>query len=133
MQKEKNNSNNTNVLANTGAVRCAIYARCAYDVPTEDSNSVAEQIRTCTEYARKQGWEPVREFVQSDVGASGVSLMGCKSLLQLVDVAAREPRPFDCVLIADISRLGRSMDRVIQVPPCVSRSWCIRPSSTRRM
>ena len=114
MQKEKSKPNNTSVVAKNGAVRCAIYSRCATNVSTEDQNSVAEQIRACTDYTHNQGWEVVREFVQSDVGAFGVSLTGCKSLLQLVDVAAREPRPFDCVLVADISRLGRSMDRVFK-------------------
>lgn len=110
MKNDKNNSNKPTVVAN--GVRCALYARCASDVPTEDPNSVAEQIRTCTEYAEKQGWTVVGGFVQTDIGASGLSLTGCKSLMHLLEAAQRQRRPFDCVLVADISRLGRGLDRV---------------------
>jgi hypothetical protein len=113
MQKRLSKSNNINVVANRGAVRCAIYARCASG-RIEDS-SAAEQISACTEYARKQGWEVAEEFVQTDIGAHGISLTGCKSLMHLFDAARSVPRPFDCVLVADISRLGRSLDRVIKL------------------
>ena len=74
MQKDKSKSNNTNVVANEGAVRCAIYA----DVPTEGPNSVAEQIRTCTEYALKRGLKVAQQFVQSDIRVSGVSFTGSR-------------------------------------------------------
>lgn len=113
MKNDKNNSNKSTVVANGGAVRCAIYARCASGRP-EDSNA-AEQIRTCTEYAEKQGWEVAGQFVQTDIGASGISFTGCKSLMHLLEAAKKQPRPFDCVLVADISRLGRSLDRVTKL------------------
>jgi hypothetical protein len=112
MKTNKNNSNNPTVVPAPAVVRCAISARCATDVPTEDPNSLPEQIRTCTEYALKRGWEVTREFVQSDI-RSGVSPKECTFLLQLLEAAQREHRPFDCVLIADMSRLGRNLGRVI--------------------
>ena len=113
MQKEKSKSKNTHVVANTGAVRCAIYARCAPG-RHEDSNA-EEQIRTSTEYAENHSWSVAEEFVQTDIGASGSSLTGCKSLTHLLESAQNEPRSFDCVLVADISRLGRSLDRVTKL------------------
>jgi DNA invertase Pin-like site-specific DNA recombinase len=113
MKGSRTNTNDTNLEVKTGTIRTAIYARCASGRP-EDSNA-AEQIRACTEYAQKQGWEVAGEFVQTDIGASGVSLTGCKSLMHLLEVAQRVRRPFDCVLVADISRLGRSLDRVTKL------------------
>jgi site-specific DNA recombinase len=113
MKNDKNNSNNLDVVPNPGVVRCAIYARYASGRP-EDSNA-AEQILTCKEYAEKQGWKVAEPFVQTDIGASGISLTGCKCLMHLVEAAQREHRPFDCVLVADISRLGRSLDRVTKL------------------
>lgn len=89
-------------------IRCAIYARCA----AANLTSLAEQIKKCAEYAEKQGWTIAREFVLADNGASGVSLTGCTSLARLLEGAMAIPRPYDCVLLADISRLGRSFDRV---------------------
>jgi len=113
MKNSHTRANNTNPEVRTDAIRTAVYARCASGVP-EDSNA-AQQIRTCTEYAEKQGWKVAGEFVQTDIGASGVSLTGCKSLMHLLEAAQRTPRPFDCVLVADISRLGRSLDRVTKL------------------
>lgn len=115
MKNDKNNSSNPSIVPCPGVVRCAIYARCATDVPTEDPHSVAEQIRRCTEYALKRRWEVAQEFVRSDIRASGVSPTECTSLLQLLEVESGEPRPFDCVLVAETSRLGRSIDRVLKL------------------
>src|SRR5579864_7865255 len=113
MKNTRTNANNTNPEVRTDTIRAAIYARCASGVP-KDSNA-AQQIRMCTEYAEKQGWRVAGTFVQTDIGASGVSLTGCQSLMHLLEAAQREPRPFDCVLVANISRLGRSLDRVTKL------------------
>jgi hypothetical protein len=104
--QNQSSSKKENFVANAKANRCAIYARCALGA-AEHSNA-AEQIRTCTEYAEKQGWEVAGEFAQTDIGASGVSLTGCKSLMHLLEAAQRVRRPCDCVLVADISDLAAS-------------------------
>jgi DNA invertase Pin-like site-specific DNA recombinase len=108
--QNQSSSKKEDFVANAKANRCAIYARCALGAP-EHSNA-AEQIRTCTEYAEKQGWKVAEQFVQTDIGASGISFTGCKSLMHLLEAAQSESRPFDCVLVADTSRLGRNLDRV---------------------
>jgi DNA invertase Pin-like site-specific DNA recombinase len=100
-------------LLRSGVTRCAIYTRSCS--ATADVNSVAEQIRKCTGYAEKRGWDVAQEFVRTDIGASGIPLTECNSLMHLLEAAQEERRPFDCVLIADISRLGRSLDRVIKL------------------
>lgn len=113
MKGSRTNTNDTDLELRTGTTRTAIYVRYASGVP-EVSNA-ADQISACTEYAQKQGWKIAEEFVQTDIGAPGISLMECKSLLHLLEVAEKEPRPIDCVLVADISCLGRSLDRVIKL------------------
>src|SRR5258708_28203597 len=113
MKNNRTSAKNINPEVSTDSLRAAIYARCASGLP-EDSNAAA-QIRACTEYAEKQGWKVAGESVQSDIGASGNSLTRCQSLMHLLEAAHRVPRPFDCVLVADISRLGRSLDVVTKL------------------
>lgn len=113
MKGSHTNTNATNLEVKTGTIRTAIYARCASGGPA-DLNA-AEQIRACTEYAQKQGWQIARDFVQNDIGSCGPALTESTSLLHLLEAAQKSPRLFDCVLVADISRLGRSLDRVIKL------------------
>jgi DNA invertase Pin-like site-specific DNA recombinase len=95
--------------------RCAIYVRCATDLPTSASNSTANQIRKCTEYAEKQGWKIVQELVVTDVGVSGTSVVGRNGLQQLMATAKQRPRSFDLVLIADTSRLCRNLEGALRL------------------
>lgn len=110
MKKTIANSEKTNP-----EVRCAIYARSASDFQKPNSNSIAKQIRSCTEHARNQGWEIVKESVGSDVAVSGASLVKRHALRSLMDAAERRPRAFDRVLIADMSRLARNVDDLLQI------------------
>jgi DNA invertase Pin-like site-specific DNA recombinase len=89
--------------------RCAIYARCATDVPKSDSNSIAKQIRICTEYAEQRRWPILKEFVGTDVAVSGTSLAGRDALKSLMEAAEKQPQAFERVLIADRSRLARQI------------------------
>jgi DNA invertase Pin-like site-specific DNA recombinase len=95
--------------------RCAVYARCATDVPKSDSNSIAKQIRTCTEYAEQRQWPILKEFVGTDVAVSGASLAGRDALKSLMEAGAKQPRAFDRVLIPDMSRLARNLDALLQI------------------
>jgi DNA invertase Pin-like site-specific DNA recombinase len=113
MENNHTNANNTSPEVSTDTIRAAIYARCASGLPKD--STAAQQIRTCIEYAEKRGWKVVGELLQIDIGASGMSLTGCKSLLHLLEAAHRERRQFDCVLVAGISRLSRSLDRVTKL------------------
>jgi len=113
MENNDTNPNTTHPEVRTDAIRAAIYARCASGAP-EHSNA-AEQIRTCKEYAEKQGWKVATEFVQTDVSASGVSLTGRTCLMYLLEAAQKSLRPFDCVLVADISQLGHSLERLTKL------------------
>jgi DNA invertase Pin-like site-specific DNA recombinase len=80
----------------------AIYSRFSTDKQNE--SSIADQIRTCTEFARENQISVVADY--SDEGISGAALgnrPGAKAILE----AAFEGQ-FDVVLVTDLSRLSRS-------------------------
>jgi DNA invertase Pin-like site-specific DNA recombinase len=104
--------------------RCAIYARCATDVPTSDSNSTANQVRSCTEYAELQGLKIVNKSVVTDVAVSGDSIVGRNGLKKLMATAKQRPRSFDLVLIADTSRLFTQFGRGSASCEDARDQWC---------
>jgi len=94
-------------------IRCAAYLRYSDDIcsPT----SIEDQLRNCTELAEARGWKILPEYVRRDAGISGEALMTRPGILSLLQDAKRKPRPFDCVLIDDTSRLGRNLSDVLKV------------------
>ena len=50
-------------------MRCAIYARYSSDLQRE--SSVEDQIRNCREFAKRQGWIILEDYVRSDQAVSG--------------------------------------------------------------
>jgi len=67
----------------TKPLRAALYARFSTDMQRDAS--IDDQIRTCHDYAEKQGMEVVEVF--SDKAMSGASLMrsGIQNLLRSAD------------------------------------------------
>jgi site-specific DNA recombinase len=89
--------------------RCAIYARYSSDMQRE--SSIEDQIRKCRDYAVKQGWIVVEEYVLYDQAISGAVFDERTSIQRLLTVAEEErPRPFDVLLIDDTSRLARNVE-----------------------
>jgi site-specific DNA recombinase len=83
-------------------VRAAIYSRFSTD--RQNESSVVDQVRVCTEYAARQGWQAIQQF--EDQGISGAVLGNRPGILRLQEwVFARS---FDVVLVTDLSRLSRS-------------------------
>ena len=87
--------------------RCAIYARYSSDLQRE--SSIEDQLRKCREFASKQGWSIAEDYVVSDQAVSGAALFGRDSLQFLLTAAKRRPKPFDCLLVDDSSRLTRNL------------------------
>jgi DNA invertase Pin-like site-specific DNA recombinase len=54
-------------------------------------------------------------YVLSDIDASGFTLQGRKGLLSLLAAAKRQPRPFDCLLVDNTSRLSRHPVHVLHL------------------
>ena len=86
------------------AARCAVYAR--YSSEKQNPLSVDQQIRKCREFADPHNMRILDEYIFADEAITGATddRPGLRALLS----AAREtPRPFDCILIDDTSRLSR--------------------------
>lgn len=96
----------------TNSKRCAIYSRYSSDL--QRPSSIEDQVRKCRqECERHDGWSVVEEWVVADREVSGRSLVGRDALTALKEAAKMNPRPFDCVLIDDTSRLGRNLPDVL--------------------
>src|SRR5258706_16133027 len=87
--------------------RCAIYARYSSDLQRE--SSIEDQIRKCREFAAARGWEVLEDYIRFDQAVSGSALTGRDALQFLVGAAKHRPKPFDCLLVDDSSRLTRNL------------------------
>lgn len=83
-------------------MKAAIYSRFSTDRQTD--SSIADQVRVCTEYAARQGWQIVERF--EDQGISGAALGNRPGVLKMQEAALA--RRFDALLVVDLSRLSRS-------------------------
>ena len=77
--------------------------------------SIEDQTRNCREEAERNGWTVLDDYVRSDSAQSGSSLAERLGLISLLEDAKKEPRPFDCLLIDDTSRLGRNLPDVLNL------------------
>src|SRR5260370_28090386 len=107
MHTNNRSSEQTSVIPRGQPVRCAIYTRCASSEQSADA--IENQIRRCTEYAKRAGWTVLQAFVRADVAVSGTSFAKSDALRSLMEAAEKRPRAFDRVLIADMARLARHL------------------------
>src|SRR5262249_30741865 len=84
--------------------RVTIYARRS-DVSGDKERSIAEQIAACRRWAEEGGPTVVR--VVEELG-SGVTGIDRSRFVAMIEDAERKPRPFDVVVVLDISRFGRA-------------------------
>ena len=88
-------------------MRCAIYARYSSDLQREAS--IEDQIRKCRDFAARQGWAVLEEYVCADRATSGAELSKRLALQSLVAACKRKPHPFERILVDDSSRLARNL------------------------
>ena len=84
--------------------RVAIDARRS-DTSGDRDRSLPEQVSACRRWAEERGHEVAR--VYEELG-SGVTGSGRPVFLSVIEDAERKPRPFDLVLVLDVSRFGRA-------------------------
>jgi site-specific DNA recombinase len=92
------------------ALQCAFYER--YVTAMQRPAPIEDQLRPCREFAEGKGWEILPEHFYTDVAVSGTHWNARTELHRLERVAKRHPRPFDCVLMDDFSRVGRNQTDV---------------------
>ena len=84
----------------------AIYARVSSEKQDIDL-SISAQLRALREYASRNGYDVVREFV--DEAESGRSALR-PAFKEMVSMARRPSRPFDLILVWKYSRFARSRE-----------------------
>jgi site-specific DNA recombinase len=105
----------TNVTAaddDSPTIRCATYTR--YSSDQQRKTSTEDQIRNCRAGADGKGWDVLDEFIRSDEELTGRTIVGREGLADLIRLAMQRPKPFDCILIDDTSRLGRYLPDVLR-------------------
>ena len=85
-----------------GPIRAAQYLRMSSD---NQRYSTENQQNAIAEYAKAHGYDVVATYI--DAGKSGLSLKGRDALKQLLSDALAVNRPFDAILVLDVSRWGR--------------------------
>lgn len=106
------NSTFARKTAGPGArVRCAFYGRIATDAARR--TSIEDQLRTCTEFADSRGWEIDADHIYGDVGRSGTNQKDRVGLQALKAAVEKTPRPFDCILVEDMSHLARNQASIL--------------------
>jgi DNA invertase Pin-like site-specific DNA recombinase len=94
-------------------MRCAIYSRYSSDLQRD--SSIEDQTRNSREFASRQNWTVVDEYVLSDSAISGAATAGRKALDTLIAAATSNPRPFDRILVDDTSRLARNVGDALKI------------------
>jgi len=84
-----------------------MYKRYSSDLQRD--SSIEDQDRKCREYASRRGWTVLEDYVRSDEAVTGAAMVCRSALKSLLEDAKRKPRPFDCILIDDTSRLARNV------------------------
>lgn len=83
----------------------AIYAR--YSTDKQDARSIEDQVRRCSEYAKKHDLKVVHVF--SDEAISGSHLERPQFQLLLEEAKQARKRRFSAVVVDDLSRLSRDL------------------------
>jgi len=84
--------------------RVAIYARRS-DESGDRDRSIVEQVDLCRRWAEERGFPVVRVYEELGSGTSGDDR---PIFCSMVEDAQRKPRPFDTILVLDVSRFGRT-------------------------
>ena len=85
-------------------MRAVIYARVSSDSQDVDL-SISAQLRALREYAAKQGYQILREFV--DQAESGRTASR-PAFLEMIALAKTKPPPFDALLVWKLNRFSRN-------------------------
>jgi site-specific DNA recombinase len=84
--------------------RVAIYAQYSSDL--QSPTSIDDQLRLCRADAERQGWTVVTTFEDRAVSGGGVHR---RPGYELLTAALSPARPFDLILVEDLSRLTREI------------------------
>ena len=92
-------------------MRCAIYAR--YSSDRQSPTSIDDQVRSCRDFAERNGWNVSDANIYSDreLSGAGADRPGWVKLLAATEL---RPLPFDVILVDDTSRLSRNLGEIVR-------------------
>jgi DNA invertase Pin-like site-specific DNA recombinase len=87
----------------------AIYARKSTEQNgvADEEKSVTRQVEHARAYAIRKGWTVLDEHVYAADGVSGAEFESRPGFARLMNGLRVKPRPFDVLVMAEESRLGR--------------------------
>jgi site-specific DNA recombinase len=91
--------------------RVVIYARYSSDL--QSPKSIDDQIALCRAYAERQGWIVVTTF--EDAALSGFGIENRPGYQRLLAAALGPSRPFEVIVVEDLSRLTRDMAEALRL------------------
>ena len=103
-------------------VRCAIYARAASLKQGEQPIQIESQIRERKRHAACKKWTVLPRFVVGEIGSGNIINPGLGSLIA---VSRKRPRPFDCLLVTDLSRITRNFRVLAKVKKALDKAGVI--------
>ena len=94
--------------------RCAIYTRSTSAEQATESVDLQEKLCLAA-IAWQLGWTVLDEHVHRDLDVSGPTVRGRMGLDSLLANEGKDPRPFECLVFVDASRLGRNSSVVVDI------------------
>ena len=94
-------------------LRAAISVRFSSNLQQATSNE--DQERLCRLFIKKHGWVVEENWVVRDEAKSASTTAGRQGFLRLLGGIRTKPRPFDVIVVDDLSRLTREADVTISI------------------
>ena len=107
--------------------RVALYARVSSELQMEGF-SIEAQLRAMREYARAEGWEIVREYVDEGVSAGTAKRPQFQVLLRDANL-----RLFDGLLVHKLDRLYRNLSQLLEMVGALEKQGISLVSTTERV
>ncbi len=84
---------------------CGVYAR--YSSDSQHPASIEDQLLACQRCAEQHGWTISEVHIYKDAALSGMGVQHRPEYRRVLDAVASPSRPFDVLLVDDLSRLSR--------------------------
>src|SRR5215472_2848949 len=94
-------------------MKCGTYARFSSDA--QHPGSIDDQRLACQRYADQHGWVIAPEHQYADEALSGMGVEHRPGYRQLLEAIAGAVRPFDALLVDDLSRLSRDAAEILRL------------------
>ena len=77
--------------------------------------SLEDQERNCRNCADEKGWIVLNNDVKGDAAKTGKMIHQREALDFLMTEAQMKPRPFDVLVVDELSRLGRKLKDILEL------------------